>query len=117
ALELAISIARVTNATVAVLYVSNARTNWHLPRRSADRARQRLILDEAVELADKYEQKIKVTARSGIASESILSEVKRSGSNLIVMGVSRRPGQKLLLGNTAAAVFESAPASVLILAV
>jgi nucleotide-binding universal stress UspA family protein len=117
ALELAINIARVTSATIAVLYVSSPRINWRRPQRSGDRARERMILDEAVELADKYDQKIKVTARSGTASEAILSEVKRGGCNLIVMGVSRRPGQKLLLGNTAAAVFESAPASVVILAV
>jgi Kef-type K+ transport system membrane component KefB/nucleotide-binding universal stress UspA family protein len=117
ALELAINIARVSDATIAVLYVSNPRTNWRRSQPSGDRARQRMILDEAVELADKYDRKIKVTARSGTASEAILSEVKRSGCNLILMGVSRRPGQKLLLGNTAAAIFESAPTSVVILAV
>jgi Kef-type K+ transport system membrane component KefB/nucleotide-binding universal stress UspA family protein len=117
ALELAINVARVTNATIAAVYVSNPRTYWRRPRGRGDRARERMILGEAVELAEKYDQKIKVTARSGTATEAILSEVKRGGCNLIIMGISRRPGQKLLLGNTAASIFESAPASVVILAV
>jgi len=49
------------------------------------------------------------------ADEAILTEVKRRKKNLIVMGVGRRPGEKLFFGDTAAAVFEKSPVSLLFL--
>ena len=45
-----------------------------------------------------------------------LAEVKKHGHDLIVMGVSRRPGDKLFFGDTAAAVLENAPASIVFVA-
>ena len=48
--------------------------------------------------------------------EAILAEVKKHGHDLIVMGVSRRPGDKLFFGDTAAAVLENAPASIVFVA-
>ena len=50
------------------------------------------------------------------AKKAILAEVKKHGHDLIVMGVGRRPGDKLFFGDTAAAVFEKAPASIVFLA-
>jgi nucleotide-binding universal stress UspA family protein len=47
--------------------------------------------------------------------EAILHEAKR-GYDLAVLGVSRRPGDVLLFGNTAAAVLERSPTSILFLA-
>jgi Kef-type K+ transport system membrane component KefB len=43
------------------------------------------------------------------------TQAKRPGYDLLIMGVSRRPGGKLFFGDTAAAVFEHAPGSVLFL--
>jgi nucleotide-binding universal stress UspA family protein len=37
-------------------------------------------------------------------------------NDLIVLGVGRRPGDKLFFGDTAMAVFEQAPASILLVA-
>ena len=48
--------------------------------------------------------------------EAILAEVKKHGHDLIVMGVSRRPGDKLFFGDTAAAVLENSPASIVFVA-
>jgi nucleotide-binding universal stress UspA family protein len=42
--------------------------------------------------------------------------VKKHGHDLIVMGVSRRPGDNLFFGDTAAAVLENAPASIVFVA-
>ena len=40
---------------------------------------------------------------------------KQGGHDLIIMGVQRRPGDKLFFGDTAAAVFERSSGSVLFL--
>jgi nucleotide-binding universal stress UspA family protein len=40
----------------------------------------------------------------------------RGGYDLIVLGASRRPGELLFFGNTAAAVFDRSPISVLLIA-
>lgn len=49
------------------------------------------------------------------ADEAILGQARRLGSNLIVMGVTRRSGERLFFGETAAAVFERTPAAMLLL--
>jgi len=46
----------------------------------------------------------------------VVAEAKRNGHNLIVMGVSRRPGDKLFFGETAAGVIENSPISVVFVA-
>ena len=46
----------------------------------------------------------------------ILAELKRAEYDLIIMGVSRRPGAKLFFGDTAAAVFEDAAVSLVLVA-
>ena len=50
------------------------------------------------------------------ADEAILNEVKRRKNNLIVMGVGRRPGEKLFFGDTASALLEDAECSLLFVA-
>ena len=117
AAELAINIARVTDATVTALHVSSRKTSWPENRQKGwvARRRERAILNDIVELAQRYDQDIKTSVRSGAASEAILAEVKRSGRNLVVMGLSRPAGQRLFLGDTATTIFERAPISVLFL--
>ena len=51
-----------------------------------------------------------------VPHEAILAEVKKHGHDLIVMGVSRRPGDKLFFGDTAAAVLEKGQVSIVFLA-
>jgi nucleotide-binding universal stress UspA family protein len=46
--------------------------------------------------------------------EAVLTEAKRDGHNLIIMGVSRRPGDSLFFGDTAAGIFEKSPISVVL---
>jgi nucleotide-binding universal stress UspA family protein len=48
--------------------------------------------------------------------EAILAEAKKTAHTLIVMGVSRRSGEILSFGDTAAAVLEHAPCSILFVA-
>ena len=119
AAEVAITIARVVNAPVTALYVSNVRSS---PRRQYNQRMRALpheqaILRNIVELADQYDVEIKTTMRAGVAPEdAILTEVKRDKHDLIVLGVNRRTGEQLFFGDTARAVLDKAPASILFLA-
>jgi nucleotide-binding universal stress UspA family protein len=117
AAELAINIARVTDATVTALHVSSQKTSWRENRQQGwvARRRERAILNDIVELAQRYDLDVRAAVRSGAASEAILAEITRSGHNLVVMGLSRPAGQRLFLGDTAATIFEHAPVSVLFL--
>jgi nucleotide-binding universal stress UspA family protein len=48
--------------------------------------------------------------------KAMLDESKKAGHSLIIMGVSRRPGDKLFFGDTAVAVFEKSSISIVFLA-
>jgi nucleotide-binding universal stress UspA family protein len=48
--------------------------------------------------------------------EAILKETARRKSNLVVVGVGRRPGEKLFFGDTAAALLEKSERSLLFVA-
>jgi nucleotide-binding universal stress UspA family protein len=117
AAEVAITIARLVEAPITALYVSNSRTTGRARRQIRARPHEQAILKDVVELADQYDQKIATAVRADVApDEAIIAEAKRDEHDLIVMGVSRRPGDKLFFGDTAASVFENAPASILFLA-
>jgi nucleotide-binding universal stress UspA family protein len=69
-------------------------------------------------MADPYDVKVRTAVRADTApADAILAEAKKSGNGLLViMGVSRRPGDGLSFGDTAAAVLEHAPGSVVFVA-
>jgi nucleotide-binding universal stress UspA family protein len=116
AAEVAITIARLLDAPVKVLYVSNSRTGGRARRQIRARRHEQAILKDVVELAAQYDQKIATAVRADVApDEAIVKEAEQEEHDLIVMGVSRRPGDKLFLGDTAARVFEKAQASILFL--
>jgi nucleotide-binding universal stress UspA family protein len=119
AAEVAITIARVVNAPVTGLYVSNVRSSPRGQYNQRIRAlpHEQAILKNIVELADQYDVEIKTTMRAGVAPEdAILTEVKRGKHDLIVLGVNRRTGEQLFFGDTARAVLDKAPASILFVA-
>ena len=119
AAEVAITMARVVNAPVTALYVSNVRSGPRGQHNQRIRAlpHETAILKNIVELADQYNVEIKTTMRAGVAPEdAILTEVERGKHDLIVLGVNRRTGEQLFFGDTARAVFDKAPASILFVA-
>jgi K+:H+ antiporter len=118
AAELAITAARVVDGSITALYVSNPRgeVGARRSRRSRLRAHEHAILKDIVRLADQYDMKIKTAVRTGIApEEAILHEANANGFDLVVLGADRRPGDKLFFGDTAMAVFDKAPASIVLL--
>jgi nucleotide-binding universal stress UspA family protein len=80
------------------------------------RQQARAIIADVAEMGERYGVKMKTAVRADVApDQAILTQAKQTGYDLLIMGVSRRPGDKLFFGDTAAAVFDHAPGSVLFL--
>jgi len=112
--EVAITIARATNAPLSVLYVA-VRSRKRSPRRN--RRNEEAILKDIVAIADGYNMSVRTAVvAENAADKAILAEVKKRKNNLVVIGVSRRPGDKLFFGDTAASLLERADSSLLFVA-
>jgi Kef-type K+ transport system membrane component KefB/nucleotide-binding universal stress UspA family protein len=118
AAEVALAIAHACSCPVAALYVTHSATGSPRKRRGF-RARQQeqAIMKDFVDMADRYDVKAKTAVRADLAPDkAILAALKEAEHDLIIMGVSRRPGDRLFFGETAAAVLERSPASILFVA-
>ncbi|HEY1476009.1 MAG TPA: cation:proton antiporter [Pseudolabrys sp.] len=118
AAEVAITIARATKAQIAVLYVA-VRGNGKRGVRRGIRTRryEEAILKDIVAIADGYNMSLRTAVLADdAANDAILNEAARRKHNLIVMGVGRRPGEKLFFGDTAAALLEKSERSLLFVA-
>jgi K+:H+ antiporter len=74
------------------------------------------ILKEIVEMASRQGIKIRTrTVHRANPANAIFSEAKKEQHDLIVMGVSRRQGEKLFFGDTVAAVLSKRTSSILLL--
>jgi Kef-type K+ transport system membrane component KefB/nucleotide-binding universal stress UspA family protein len=115
AAEVGFTLARANDAQVTVLYVTRATSTADprggRPNDSATRRNDEAVLKDIGALADRYEVTVRRSTRSDIApDEAIISEASL-GYDLIVLGASRRPGETLFLGNTAAAVLDRSDTS------
>ena len=117
--EIGLNLARATDAQVTALYVTRATSNnsrrtpsrWRVTRRN-----ELAVLRDIAALAEHYEVALRSTTRADMApDQAILHEAAR-GYDLVVLGVSRRAGDVLFFGNTAAAVLERSPTSNLFVA-
>jgi Kef-type K+ transport system membrane component KefB/nucleotide-binding universal stress UspA family protein len=118
AAEVAITMARATKAPLTVLYVAVRGAGKEGARRGMrTRRHEEAILKDIVAIADGYNMSIRTAVLAdSAADEAILGEAKRRKNNLIVMGVGRRPGEKLFFGDTASSLLEEAECSLLFLA-
>ena len=120
AAEVAIAIARASGSAITVLYVAlTGVSNGRNRKRRGFRAsrREQAIVKEIVEIANRYDVTTATVMRADVApDDAILFEAKTRAHNLIIMGVGRRPGDKLFFGDTAAMVFEKSPASIVFVA-
>lgn len=110
AAEVAISMARATRAPVTALYVAP-------PKQNGAKARNRqmadAVLKDIVKLGETYDVEAVASLRSEKdADDAILKEAAKRRHNLIVIGVERRPGKELFLGETATAVLEKSDRSI-----
>jgi len=120
AAEVGLTVARATDAQVTALFVTRANGGGGKPknaaRKRAARRNERAILKDIGALADRYGVDMRSTTRADLApGEAIIREAKR-GYDLVVLGVSRRPGDTLFFGDTAATVLERSATSNLFVA-
>jgi Kef-type K+ transport system membrane component KefB/nucleotide-binding universal stress UspA family protein len=112
AAELAVIVARTNRASLTALYVAPSS-----PKKRRSREFEEAILKDVAKLAGTYGLEIKTAVRADIApDEAIVKETARRRSNLVVLGVGRRPGEKLFFGDTAAALLERSDKSLLFVA-
>ncbi|MGB7691250.1 MAG: universal stress protein, partial [Pseudolabrys sp.] len=113
-----ITLARATKAPVTVLYVAVRTSGRRGMRRGIrNRRNEEAILKDIVAIADGYNMSIRTAVvAEPAADEAILGEIERRSHNLVVMGVGRRPGEKLFFGDTAAALLEKSERSLLFVA-
>jgi Kef-type K+ transport system membrane component KefB/nucleotide-binding universal stress UspA family protein len=117
AAEVAIALARACECPITVLYVANTGASAKRRPGTRERRHEQAILKEIVQMADRYDVEARTAVRSDVApDEAILAQAEKGAHDLIVMGVQRRPGDKLFFGDTAASIFEKSPGSVLFLA-
>jgi nucleotide-binding universal stress UspA family protein len=110
--EVAIAIARATRGPLTALYVA---PRGQKARRS--RQHEEAILKDIAALAESYGVQIKTAVRADIAADqAIVKEMGRRRNNLLVLGVGRRPGEKLFFGDTAAALLANSQKSLLLVA-
>lgn len=110
AAEVAFAMARASRAPVTVLYVAP-------PPASSGKKRSRgmadAMLKDIVALGESYDVDAKTAVRAeSAADEAILKEMAKRRHNVIVIGVERRPGEKLFFGETATAILEKSDRSI-----
>ncbi|MFZ1148195.1 MAG: cation:proton antiporter [Xanthobacteraceae bacterium] len=118
AVEVGLTLARASDAHVTALYVTRASASpaTSPPRRLVMRRNESGVLKDIAGLAERYDVPLRNTTRADMApDEAILHEAGR-GYDLVILGVSRRPGDMLFFGNTAAVVLERSPTSILFVA-
>src|SRR5439155_193800 len=116
AAELALALARADNGSVTALYVGPQRRSWHgrVPAPWTIGADEEAILREIVEIGDRTGVPVRTAVRHAAAAEdAILRRLHNGTHNLLVIGVSPRPGESLAFGHVAAAVLARAERSIL----
>jgi Kef-type K+ transport system membrane component KefB/nucleotide-binding universal stress UspA family protein len=108
AAEVGIAMARANRAPITALYVTPPSSGKTSPRSRADG-----ILKDIVALGETYDVDAKTAVRSEkLPDQAILKEMAKRKHNIIVMGVERRPGEKLFFGDTATAILEKSDRSI-----
>ncbi len=120
AADVALTLARANDAHVTALFVTRAAASADRRhaglRRQASRRNEQAVLKDIATLAERYGVTVRNTAvANGSPDEAILREAKR-GYDLIVLGVSRRPGDTLYFGNTASSILDRSNTSNLFVA-
>jgi nucleotide-binding universal stress UspA family protein len=120
AAEIGLTLARASDAQVTALFVTRANGGGgkanSAARKRAARRNEQAILKDIGALGDRYDVDMRSTTRADLApGEAIVREAKR-GYDLVVLGVSRRPGDTLFFGDTAATVLERSDTSNLFVA-
>jgi K+:H+ antiporter len=115
AVEVGLTLARASDAHVTALYVTRASARTP-PRQLVMRRNELGVIKDIAALAERYDVPLRNTTRADMAPDEAIRREAGRGYDLVVLGVSRRPGEMLFFGNTAAAVLERSPTSILFVA-
>ena len=85
-------------------------------RKRATRRNEQAILKDIGALGDRYDVDVRSTTLVNLAPADAIVRVAKRGYDLVVLGVSRRPGDTLFFGDTAASVLERSDTSNLFVA-
>jgi K+:H+ antiporter len=103
--EAAFVLASTAKSPITALYVSAADNGARGTARSLARRNEEAVLKDIVELAGRYNLDVRTAiAASRATGQPIVKQAAKH--DLIVMGVSRRPGTVLFFGNIAAALMK-----------
>jgi Kef-type K+ transport system membrane component KefB/nucleotide-binding universal stress UspA family protein len=116
--EVAIALAHASRGSVTALYVGASRAGslWrmHFGEALAPRGYADAVVREITEMGEHYGLEVRGEIRqSGSVRNAVLRELARGPHDLLVMGVSPRPGEQLFLGELAAEMLARAGASLL----
>lgn len=118
--EVALALARADHGSVTALFVANPTARpWRRTLSSALRigADEEAILREIVGLGDRLGVPVRTAMRSDAqTAEAILRQLQAGKHNLVVMGVSPRPGATLAFGAVPAAILARSERSILFVA-
>jgi Kef-type K+ transport system membrane component KefB/nucleotide-binding universal stress UspA family protein len=112
--DIAMVLARAAHAKVTALYVSptTARRLGGIRRRRAEAA----VLKDIAELGARYDLQVLTQVETHDLAEAPIVKAALKRQDLIVMGVSRRPGDVLFFGNTAASLMKMWKGAILFVA-
>ena len=117
--EVAVALAQASHGSLTALHFSPGRARvlpWtqRFGRAIAPRAAARAAIREIVELGEHYGLSVAGEIRSGADPKRTILDAVRSGAHdLLVMGVSPRPGEELFFGELPGAILAEAPCSLL----
>lgn len=117
AAEVAIELARASRAELTILFVSSGSKGAGSRRDLLASRHEEAALREIVEIAERRDQTVRIRSRRSRSwQDAILIEAERERATLIVLGVSVRPSEALLFGETANHLLEESPRSLLLVA-
>jgi nucleotide-binding universal stress UspA family protein len=120
AAEVGLTLARASESHVTALYVTRPTTNGSgrksAPRRRVMRRDRQAVLKDIGALAERYDVNLRSTTLANMTPEKAILREAQRGYDLIVLGVSRRPGDTLFFGDTAASVLDQSKTSNLFVA-
>ena len=120
--EVAVVLAQASRAPVTVLHFETGQptpSSWQRQFGAvvAPMSGEDAVIREIVRLGEPYGVDVKRAAsRIGTSQEAIFQQIKRGEHNLVVMGVSPRPGDRLSFGAVAVVLLEHAECSLLFVA-
>jgi Kef-type K+ transport system membrane component KefB/nucleotide-binding universal stress UspA family protein len=111
--EVAVTIAKSAKGAATALSVINPSPRGRSQRRREAEA----VLEEIGKVGTHHKIKVSTLVRAEVEEDAaILNAVKRTKSNIIGLGVSRRPGDELAFGHVAAALLKESEASLIFVA-